>query len=139
MTETPLPPGQMCLKVMQPMVVLIDQAVTKVTAEGESGAFCLLPQHIDWVAALVPGLLSFEVETGEEIFVAIDEGILVKQGTTVWVAVRNAVQGNDLETLQQAVQQQFRHRDEQEQQARSRLARLETHFVREFINLGGVP
>ncbi len=47
------------------------QAVTKVTAEGESSAFCLLPQHIDWVAALVPGLLSFEVETGEEIFVLI--------------------------------------------------------------------
>lgn len=127
----------MHLKVMQPTNVLIDQRVTKVTAEGENGCFCLLPQHVDWIAALVLGILSFESETGEEIFLAIDEGILVKQGTMVWVSVRSAVQGVDLETLQQTVQQQFRQLDEQEQRARSTLARLETSFVREFMELGG--
>lgn len=127
----------MHLKVMQPTNGLIDEQVTKVTAEGEEGSFCLLPQHVDWVAALVPGILSFELETGEEIFLAIDEGILVKQGATVWVSVRSAVRGVDLETLHQTVQQQFRQLDEQERQARSTLARLETSFVREFMELGG--
>ena len=127
----------MHLKVMQPTNGLIDERVTKVTAEGEEGSFCLLPQHVDWVAALVPGILSFELETGEEIFLAIDEGILVKQGATVWVSVRSAVRGADLETLHQTVQQQFRQLDEQERQARSTLARLETSFVREFMELGG--
>lgn len=127
----------MHLKVMQPTNGLIDERVTKVTAEGEEGSFCLLPQHVDWVAALVPGILSFELETGEEIFLAIDEGILVKQGATVWVSVRSAVRGVDLETLHQTVQQQFRQLDEQERQARSTLARLETSFVREFMELGG--
>jgi F-type H+-transporting ATPase subunit epsilon len=68
---------------------------------------------------------------------AIDEGILVKQGTMVWVSVRNAVRGVDLETLQQTVQQQFRQLDDREQRARSTLARLETSFVREFMELGG--
>jgi ATP synthase protein I len=72
--------------------VVIDQPVMKVTAEGEGGSFGLLPHHVDWIAALVPGILSFELGTGEEIFVAIDEGILVKQGTMVWVSVRNKVQ-----------------------------------------------
>jgi len=127
----------MHLKVMQPINVLIDERVTKVTAEGEEGSFCLLPQHVDWIAALVPGILSFESETGEEIFLAIDEGILVKQGAMVWVSVRSAVRGVDLETLHQTVQQQFRQLDEQERQARSTLARLETSFVREFMELGG--
>lgn len=127
----------MHLKVMQPTNVVIDEQVTKVTAEGEGGSFCLLPQHVDWIAALVPGILSFESETGEEIFVAIDEGVLVKQGTEVWVSVRNAVPGVNLETLQQTVQQQFRQLDEQEQRTRSTLARLETSFVREFMELGG--
>ncbi|MGQ9873065.1 F0F1 ATP synthase subunit epsilon [Leptodesmis sp.] len=127
----------MQLKVMQPTNVLIDERVTKVTAEGEEGSFCLLPQHVDWIAALVPGILSFESESGEEVFLAIDEGILVKQGTMVWVSVRSAVRGVDLETLHQTVQQQFRQLDEQERQARSTLARLETSFVREFMELGG--
>lgn len=127
----------MHLKLLLPTEILIDQTVTKVTAEAENGSFCLLPNHIDFVAALVPGILSFESETGEEFFLAVDEGILVKQGAVVRVSVRNAVRGENLESLQQQVQQQFRQLDEQEKLARSVLARLETSFVREFIELGG--
>ena len=127
----------MHLKVMEPTQVVIDQRVTQVTAEGRQGSFCLLPAHVDWVVALVPGLLSFQSATEAEQFLAIDEGILVKQGLVVWVSVRRAITGESLETLQQAVQQQFRHLDEQEQRARSLLARLESSFVREFLQLGG--
>ncbi len=67
----------MRLKVLLPTEVLVDQLVTKVIAEAENGSFCLLPRHIDFVAALAPGILSFEVESGQEGFVAVDQGILV--------------------------------------------------------------
>jgi F-type H+-transporting ATPase subunit epsilon len=127
----------MHLKLLLPTEILIDQTVTKVTAEAENGSFCLLPNHIDFVTALVPGILSFESETGEECFLAVDEGVLVKQGAVVRVSVRNAVRGESLESLQQQVQQQFRQLDEREKLARSVLARLETSFVREFMELGG--
>ncbi|PMB46375.1 F0F1 ATP synthase subunit epsilon [Fischerella thermalis CCMEE 5330] len=129
----------MHLKLLLPTEILIDQAVTKVTAEAENGSFCLLPNHIDFVTALVPGILSFESQTGAEFFLAVDEGVLVKQGAIVQVSVRNAVRGENLESLQQQVQQQFRQLDKREQQARSVLARLETSFVREFMELGGKP
>jgi F-type H+-transporting ATPase subunit epsilon len=129
----------MHLQVMRPTEILIDQAVAKITAEGESGSFGLLPQHGDLVVALVPGILAFELETGEEVWLAIDDGILVKQGNCVRVSVRNAVRGEHLETLQQAIQQQFHQLDEREHQARRTLARLETSFVRELIDLGGDP
>jgi F-type H+-transporting ATPase subunit epsilon len=129
----------MHLQVMQPTEILIDQAVAKITAEGQEGSFCLLPQHVDLVAALVPGILALELEDGEEVLLAIDDGILVKQGASVRVSVRNAVRGDHLEALQQAVQQQFRHLDEREQQARHTLAHLETSFIRELIDLGGNP
>lgn len=129
----------MHLHVMQPTEVLVNQPVAKVVAEGREGSFCLLPQHVDLVVALVPGILTFALDTGEEVFLAIDDGILVKQGATVWVSVRNAVRGNHLETLRQKVQQQFHHLDDREQQARQMLARLETSFVRELIDLGGHP
>ena len=127
----------MHLKLVLPTEVLVDQAVLKVTAEGMNGSFCLLPQHVDWVSTLLPGIFSFETERREEIFLAVDEGVLVKQGDRVWVSVRNAVRGDRLETLQQAVQQQLRLLDEREQRARSMLARLETSFVREFMERGG--
>jgi len=125
----------MRLKVLLPSEVLLDAAVTKVIAEAENGAFCLLPRHIDFVAALVPGLLSFETETGQEEFLAIDEGILVKCGAQVLVSTRQAVRGPDLGTLRQAIDDQFRAVDEQEKKARAATARLEVDLVRRFLEL----
>jgi F-type H+-transporting ATPase subunit epsilon len=125
----------MRLKVLLPSEVLLDAAVTKVIAEAENGAFCLLPRHIDFVAALVPGLLSFETETGQEEFLAIDEGILVKCGAQVLVSTRQAVRGPDLGTLRQAIDDQFRAVDEQEKKARAAAARLEADLVRRFLEL----
>jgi len=126
----------MKLKVVLPTGTLVEQEVAKVTAEAENGSFCLLPYHIDFVAALVPGLLSFENERGEEEFLAIDEGVLVKCGAEVMVSTRNAVRGVALGQLKQAVEQQFRVLDERENQARSVLAKLEADLVSRFVRLG---
>lgn len=129
----------MHLILMQPTEILVDQPIAKLTAEGHNGEFCLLPNHVDIVAALVPSILAFELEGGEEVLWAVDEGLLVKQGSTVRVAVRHGVPGDSLETLQQAVRQQFQILEEREAQARSRLSKLESSFLREFIDLGGTP
>ena len=126
----------MNLKVLTPIAVLIDHPVTKVIAEAENGNFCLLPNHVDFVAALVPGILSFTTETGGEIFVAVDEGILVKCGAEVLVSTRNAVAGEDLASLKQAVIQQFQVLDEQEKLTRSALAKFEISMMRHFKELG---
>lgn len=125
----------MKLKVLLPTEVLLDQPVTKVIAEAENGCFCLLPHHIDWVTALIPGLLSFFDEAGQETFLAVNEGILVKCGQEVLVSTRHAVRGTDLETLKQTVEQQFRVLDEREKLTRSALAKLEASFVRRFQEL----
>jgi F-type H+-transporting ATPase subunit epsilon len=125
----------MRLKVLLPSEILLDAAVTKVNAEAENGAFCLLPRHIDFVAALVPGLLSFVTEDGREEFLAVDEGILVKCGPQVLVSTRQAVRGPELGTLRQAIDEQFRVVDEQEKKARAAVARLEADLVRRFLEL----
>ena len=126
----------MKLTVLTPIKVLIDRPVTKVIAEAENGYFCLLPNHVDFVAALVPGLLSFTMETGQEIYVAVDEGFLVKCGTEVVVSTRNAVEGEDLGSLKQAVIEQFQVLDEQEKLTRSALAKFEVSMMRHFRELG---
>ena len=126
----------MNLKILIPTVVLIEREVTKVIAEAENGHFCLLPHHIDFVTALVSGILSYTVETGEEIFVAVDEGILVKCDSEVLVSTRNAIEGNNLETLKQTVAEQFQILDEKEKLTRSALAKFEASMVRRFKELG---
>lgn len=125
----------MRLKILLPTGILLDEEAHKINAEAQNGSFCLLPRHIDFVAALAPGLLSFETAEAEEIFIAVDEGILVKSADEVFVSVRNAVRGPDLGTLRQTVEQQFMVVDDRERKARSASAKIEVSFVRRFLEL----
>lgn len=126
----------MKLKIVLPTEILIDTEVAKINAEAENGAFCLLPRHIDIVAALVPGILSFQLSNGQEEFIAVDEGILVKCGSEVLVSTRNAARGPDLGKLRDTVETQYRLLDEREKVARSALAKLEANLVRRLLEQG---
>ena len=123
------------LQILLPTRVLVDTRVTKVIAEAEDGAFCLLPRHIDFAAALVPGILLFTDASGEERLVANDRGILVKAGDEVRVSTFNAVQGDRLEALRETVEEHFKNLDEHERVTRTALARLEAGTLRRFQNL----
>ena len=125
----------MRLKVLLPTQILVDQDVEKVVAEAENGSFAMLPRHIDFVAALPPGILSYTLANEGEKFIGIDEGILVKQEKEVLVSVRNAVLGDDLSTLRDIVRETFIELDEKERSGRSALARLEAGLVRRFMEL----
>lgn len=129
-------PKKMILKVLLPTEVLVDRSVTKVIAEAQNGSFCILPRHIDFLAALVPGILSFELESGKEVFLAVDEGVLVKSGAEVLVSTLNAVCSDDLSQLKQTVEQQFRVLDEREKLTRSALAKFEASIMRRFKEIG---
>jgi hypothetical protein len=47
----------MKLTILLPGEVFLEAEAAKVIAEAGNGSFCLLPRHVDFVAALVPGLL----------------------------------------------------------------------------------
>ena len=126
----------MKLKVLLPTEILVDEAVRKITAEAANGSFCLLPRHIDFVTALVPGLLSFETQKeGQEVFVAVAEGVLVKSGEEVLVSVRNAARGGGLGEMRRLVEEKFMVLDYKEKAARTAMARIEAGFVRRFLEV----
>lgn len=111
-------------------------AVVHLYAVAESGAFGLLPRHRDLLTALQPSVLVARDAQQQELFFAVDEGVLVKRGQRVEVAVRRAVQGADLDGLQARLAEVFSALDEQEREARSALSRLESSAVRRFAELG---
>jgi F-type H+-transporting ATPase subunit epsilon len=125
----------MNLKVLLPTGVLVQEDVAKVTAEAHNGSFCLLPKHVDFAAALVPGILSFETAGGREAFLAVDEGILIKCGQEVLVSTRNAVRGPDLGQLRRTVEERFKVLDGREKTARSAMVKIEAGFVRRFLEI----
>lgn len=123
----------MNLKILLPFQVFADlKGIKRIVAETFQGSFGLLPQRLDCAAALAPGILLYETETGSVVYIAIDEGILVKAGPDVLVSVRNAIGGAELGNLHQAVKQEFKNIDEQEKKVRSVMAKLELGFIRRF-------
>jgi F-type H+-transporting ATPase subunit epsilon len=125
--------ARMNLKILLPYKVYAEKTgVSRIVAESRAGSFGLLPHRLDCVASLAPGILVFETEADGEVCLAVDEGVLVKSGADVLVSVRNAIGGNDLGKLREAVEQEFLDLDEQEKSVRSVLAKLESGFVRRF-------
>ncbi|TDK48807.1 F0F1 ATP synthase subunit epsilon [Antarcticimicrobium luteum] len=120
----------MALELSVPGSDLVNATVRKLAAEGAQGAFVLLPRHIDMVAALKPGLLSYVDMQGQEHFLGIDEGTLVKCGRDVRVAVLGAFVSDDLASLRDEVARQFLTLDDSERAARTALARLEAGAIR---------
>lgn len=129
----------MRLRIVLPDRLRLDTEVRRIVAEAPNGSFGLLPDHIDVVSALAPGILVYEDAEGREHYAGIQSGTLVKIGDEVRVATANAVLGDDLESLQRRVREVFREAEERERDARSALARLEAQMVRRFLELEQRP
>ena len=126
----------MKLKVLLPFRVFADEpSVSRVVAETSDGSFGLLPHRLDCVAALVPGILSYQTDARDEVFVAVDQGVLVKIGEQVTVSVRRASSGADLAGLRDAVQREFLSLNAQEESVRVACGKLESAFVSRFAKL----
>jgi len=125
----------MLLKILLPAEVMMVQEVKKIVAEAENGSFCLMPNHVDFVATLAPGIFSYELATGGQELLAMDVGTLVKKGSDVLVSTRNAVKAPDLGKLKQVVVEQYDVLDEREKMVRSASAKLEASLVRRLVEL----
>jgi F-type H+-transporting ATPase subunit epsilon len=131
-----MPPQRISLKVLLPFQVFAEKSgVSRIVAETGKGSFGLLPHRLDCVAALAPGILTYETDAGGEVFLAVDEGVLVKAGLDVLVSVRRALSGTDLSQLRAAVERDFLTLDEQEKSVRSTLAKLESGLVSRMVSL----
>ncbi len=127
---------QLSLKILLPYQVFLENShVLRVVAETRRGAFGFLPNRLDCVAALIPGILTFETEKDGEFYVAVDEGVLVKTGTGILISVRNAFSGPDLGSLRETVEKEFMNLDEREKSVRSVLAKLEGEFIRRLTEV----
>ena len=125
---------RMNLKVLLPYGIFAEKTgVSRIVAETHEGSFGLLPRRLDCVAALVPGILIYETEMEGEVYVAVDEGVMVKTGPDVLVSVRQAIGGTDLGQLRDAVDQEFLTLDEHEQSVRSVLTKMESDFIRRMV------
>ncbi len=123
-------PTLMHLKLLLPFRVFAEKiGVSRIVAETRDGSFGLLPHRRDCVAALAAGILIYETEAEKEVYVAVDEGVLVKTDMDVLVSVRNAIAGNGLDALRASVEREFLTVTDKEESIRSMLSRMESGFI----------
>jgi F-type H+-transporting ATPase subunit epsilon len=120
----------MNLKVLLPFQVFADKAnVSRIVAETRDGSFGILPHRLDCVAALAPGIFTYETTVDGTVYLAVDEGVLVKTGADVLVSVRRAIAGSDLGQLHEAVKREYLTLDEHEKDVRTAVAKMEGSFM----------
>ncbi len=126
-------PSPMQLRILLPSRIFsVIENVTRIIAEARGGSFGILPQRLDCVAALAPGILTYATEAAGEVYLAVDEGVIVKTGPDVVVSVRHAIGGADLGQLRQAVAREFITLDERQKTVRRVVAKLESGLIRRF-------
>jgi len=125
------------LKILLPSEVFFKGEAAKLTAEAVNGSFCLLPKHVDFVSAIVPGILIMENSEGKTVYFAVDQGILVKKGDDVFVSSRNAFEIPDLGKGKEIVEEKFKVIDDREKTSRAAAYRLEADMVRRLMEIKG--
>lgn len=126
--------NKMTLHIMTPEKKVVSQAIDKIVAEARNGSFCLEPRHVDFLAELVPGILSYWIDENEYLW-AINGGILVKKDDQVRASVRHAIEGDSLDELESVVREEFRVLDHKEKETQVALEKLEADFIRRFVEL----
>ena len=125
----------MDLKILLPEKTCWQGSVKKVVGEALNGSFCLLPGHVDFVTVMIPGIFFALTDEEREIYMAIDEGILIKAKDQVTLSTRNAIKGENLGSLKKEVEENFIKINQQERGARNALQKLEADFVRRFLDI----
>lgn len=120
----------MHLKILLPFCVFSENTrVSRIVVDSDIGSLGILPNRLDFVAALVPGIIVYQTEENKEAYYAVDNGIIIKTDFDVLVSVRNAYSGSDLSSLYETIDKEFMVLNEHEQDVRTMMAKMETTFI----------
>lgn len=125
----------MRLRIVTPLVVVVDEDALAVRAEDASGSFGILPGHADFLTHLAISVVGWKRNDGSRRYCAVRRGMLsVGGGESVAVATREAIVGDDLATLDSSVLKRFRADTEQERSERFESLQLQINAVRRIVS-----
>jgi F-type H+-transporting ATPase subunit epsilon len=124
----------MRLLIVTPLSVVVDEDADSLRAQDASGSFGIRPGHAPLLTALAVSILRWTT-AGTERFCALRGGVLtVTEGSTVAIASREAVAGDDLATLEAEVLARFQSDADAERVEHVETMRLQMDAIRQMIS-----
>jgi F-type H+-transporting ATPase subunit epsilon len=123
------------LRITTPLTVVVDaDDVRIVSAEDASGGFGIQPHHADFLTSLAVGVVSWKDSAGARRYCAVHGGLLtVTGGQEVAITTREAILGDDLGTLDQAILDRFGADAAVERAGRIDSTKLQLRAIREIV------
>lgn len=125
----------MLLKVFSPIELILETEILKVDFEAIDGFFTLLPRHTDFVSALAPCIVSYQIPNKKTAYMACNQGVIVKKGPDVQISTKLAVLGDDLEKLRKTIEIDFKQMEEIRKESNKTMARLELGLTKGLMQL----
>lgn len=124
----------MRLQVVTPLEIAVDaDDVASLRAEDSTGSFGVLPHHADFVTDLALSVVTWTDDAGGEHRIAVRGGVLrVQGGAFVQIATRQAIGGDTLEALGEAVLEKLREEAEAEAESRVSVGRMHVGLIRQL-------
>ncbi|MDR3474823.1 MAG: F0F1 ATP synthase subunit epsilon [Devosia sp.] len=125
----------MKLTISSPLAIAVrEDKVRALRADDSSGSFGILPGHADFLTALAISVVSWRLADGTEHHCAVRGGVLtVAGGDRVEIATREAVTGDDLQTLETNVIVRFRADLEAQRAEHVESTRLQLAAIRQIM------
>ncbi len=124
----------MRLRIVAPLSVVVDEDILSLRAEDASGSFGILPGHAPFLTALAISIVSWR-QGERERFCAVRGGVLtVNKGSTIAIATREAVAGDDLSTLDRVVLARFRSDADAERVDHTETVQLQLNVIRRMVS-----
>ena len=124
----------MNLSIITPLSIVINEPVISLRAMDNSGSFGILPGHAAFLTRLAVSVVSWTNESGLERHCAVRGGALSVTGPDIAIATREAVVGDDLETLDRDVLAQFRADLDVERREHVSTTRLQLDVMRKIMS-----
>lgn len=125
----------MTLSIFLPhQLILKEESIMKITFETLTGSYGIYPNRLDFVSALIPSILTYEIDA-VEFYVAVDEGILIKTNNLVTLSTRNAFPSPDLGQLQILVEEIYLKQSEREERVKRVMSKLESEFMKRYLEI----
>lgn len=123
----------MSLRIMTPLAIVVEQTATRLRAIDASGSFGILPGHADFLTRLAISVVTWTAPDGPQRYCAVRGGALTVRGGKVAIATREAVTGDDLDTLDREVLARFHAELDEERAQHVETTRLQLDVMRKML------